>query len=244
MTAPRRRHLVDRDWRWSPLNRPPAILDRDAGRLAPDARRRICLYGCGYGASCAPLDDPTWQVWTLNVIPPLDREGRIRADLWWDIHARSAQSDDDLAWFRALPVPLVTTADMLDDVGPHALRYPIERIEADVGPGPWACTFAYQIAYAMWAGYRQIGLFGIELAYGDRRERTVEWASVNWWIGYGVAHGVLFWLPPGSRLGQHPHRYGLEYDAEIADVTEYVAQMKQFDQTEDARKEKRAGIGG
>jgi hypothetical protein len=242
LRPPRRRHLIEHDLPWSPLNAPLPILDRQRGLVGPNGRAKVCLYGCGHGSAYAPLDDPTWQVWGLNTVPPLDAAGRIRADLWWDLHARCAQSDQDLAWIRQLPVPIFVPDDLLD-LGPHTVRFPLETVLA-VAPGPFACTFAYQIAYALLVGVREVGLFGIELAYGDRRERTVEWASVNWWMGYAVAQGMIFHLPPDSRLGQHPHRYGFDYQQEIDDVQDYVAMMRRFDVTEDARRERRASVGG
>jgi hypothetical protein len=171
-------------------------------------------------------------VWALNTVPPLDRARRIRADVWWDIHQRIAQSEDDLRWFRALPVPLVTTEDMLD-LGPHCVRYPIERVEHATAPGPFACTFAYQVAYALTVGYREIGLYGVELAYGTARERTVEWASVNWWLGFAEARGVTIHLPAHSRLGTHRYRYGLDYRAEIRDVEAYLAWVSALQAAQD-----------
>ena len=240
MSAARRRHLRDYGLAWSPLNHPLPILDRLGGRLESNGRTKVCIYGCGHGSIYAPLQDPAWQVWGINTVPPLDAQRRIRADLWWDLHTRCAQSDDDLAWMRALPVPIFVPDDLLD-LGPHTVRFPLEAV-LQVGPGPFACTFAYQIAYALLVGVREVGLFGIDLAYGDRRERTVEWASVNWWMGYAVARGMIFHLPPGSRLGQHPYRYGFDYQCEIDDTKDYVAMMRQFDESDEARK--RRSVGG
>lgn len=243
MSAFRRRHLIDHQLAWSPLNQPPAIVDRLRGVLGTNGRSKVCIYGCGYGSREAPLDDPDWQVWGLNTVPPLDRQRRIRADLWWDLHQRSAQSAQDLQWLAALPVPVFVPDDLLD-LGSHAVRFPIERIEASVAPGPFACTFAYMLAYALMVGYHEIGMFGVELAYGDRRERTVEWASVSWWMGFAEALGVTFYLPAGSRLGRHPHRYGLAYQAEIDSTKAYVRQWTDWDADEEARKQTRTSVGG
>lgn len=241
----RRRHLVDHPLTWSPLNTPLSILDRTAGVLQHTGKP-VCLYGNGYGRTAAPLDDPDWEVWAINTVPPLDRAGRVRADLWWDLHQRCAQSADDLRWMAALPVPLFTTHDLLD-VGPHAVRFPLERVDADVTPGlnpPYACTFAYQIAYALLVGLKHVGLFGIDLAYGDRREKRVEWASTNWWIGYAQAHGVTFSRPSGSRMGAHPHRYGFDYQAEVDDTKRYVEWAETMDDELRRHARPRTSVGG
>lgn len=230
-------HLADRRYPLSPLNWPPEIVgNRADGRIRPVLDRpRVAIYGAGLGRSEAPLDDPKWAVWALNTIPPLDRQRRLRCDLWWDLHQRQAQSADDLRWIAACPVPIMVPLDLLD-AGPRCVRYPIETIEAEIAPGPFACSFAYMIAYALWLGYRDIGLYGVELAYGTARERTVEYASVSWWMGFAAARGVLFYRPRlighdvtptesrvvGSLLGQHPAHYGLEYDAEKRAVEAYL----------------------
>ena len=236
-------HLADCDYALSPLNRPPRVGDAAAGLLAFDGRDRVCIYGAGFGRQDAPLDDDEWEVWALNVIPPLDRSGRLRADLWWELHERKAQSADDMRWIAACPVPIMVPDDLMD-ASMLAVRYPIERVRAAVADGPFACTFSYQIAFALLHGFRHIGLYGVELAYGTPRERTVEWASVNWWMGFAEAKGVTFHLPAFSRMGTHRFLYGLEYDAELNDVRAYTDRMARGDAQEARLKKARASVGG
>ena len=242
-TVTSRTHLVDAGYAWSPLNRPPRIVNRLTGELARDERSRVLIYGAGLGRAEAPLDDPAWECWALNVIPPFDCGGRIRSDRWFDIHQRSAQSQDDLRWIAACPVPIYVPDDLMD-ASPNAVRYPIERVQREVTPGPMACTFSYQIALALMEGFTDIGLYGVELAYGTMRERTVEYASVSWWMGYAEAKGVTFHLPAHSRLGTHRFLYGLEYDAEIRDVKAYERQLAAGDAHEARLKVQRASVGG
>jgi hypothetical protein len=76
------------------------------------------------------------------------------------------------------------------------------------------------------------------------RERTVEFASVSWWMGYAEAKGVTFHLPAFSRLGTHQFLYGLDYDAELHSVEEYVQRLTEGDAHEARLKVKRASVGG
>ena len=211
-------HLADRELAWSPLNRPPAV--SDPTRVDWGGRTRVVIYGAGYGKHEAPLMDPAWVVWALNLVPPMDDRQRVRADAWFDLHQRVAQTADDLRWIAKCPVPIFVPPD-LADAGPTCVAYPLDAVEAAYG-SYFACTFAYQIGLAMLHGFTDIGLYGVELAYGTPRERTVEWASTSWWLGYAEARGVRFHLPFGSRLCAHPHRYGFEYRAEIDDVERYL----------------------
>ncbi len=213
-------HLADAHYELSPLNLPPTILDHAEGLLVHSSRKRVCIYGAGNGKGEAPLEDVTWEVWALNVVPPLTHDTKLRCDRWFDIHQRTAQSPDDMRWIATCAVPLDVPQDRRR-AGPNCVRCPQRVLNQDAS-APFACTFAYQIALALEEGFTDIGLYGVELAYGTARERTVEWASTNWWIGYATAKGITFHTPRRSRLGAHPKLYGFDYHAEIADVNKYL----------------------
>jgi hypothetical protein len=223
-------HLADLDLPPSPLNMRYAVTRPQAGELFLDGPRRrwVAIVGAGYGREYAPLMDPRWEVWALNVIPPIDAEGRLRADRWFELHQRHAQSADDMRWIAKCPVPIYVPDDLMD-ASPNAVAYPLAQIEERFCKY-WACTFAYQIALAIEDGFERIGLFGVDLSRGTARERTVEWACVSFWVGVAGASGVQISTPPGSRLGKHQHRYGLEYDAEKSEVEGYVAISGGFDE--------------
>lgn len=243
MSSELKSHLADyEDLPWSALNAPPIRIDQQAGHVEfARKRRKVVIYGAGRGRSQAPLKDLEWEVWCLNLIPALVDDG-IRADRWFDIHQRRAQTEKDLLWIARMPRPIYVPDDLLN-AGPNTVRFPFEQLEAAYPQRPiWACTFAYQIALALHEGFTDIGMFGVELAYGTRRERTVEWASVSWWMGYAEAKGVTFHLPAGTRLGHHRYRYGLEYQEEIDEVKRYIEYTHVADRLED--EQQRASVGG
>lgn len=225
-TLKKKTHLIDL-WPMpqSPLNIESSVVDGEIVSRESPSRTKVAIYGAGYGRDEAPLDDPAWEVFALNVVPPFDREHRLRADRWFDIHQRCAQSVDDLRWIAACPVPIYVPPDLLD-ASPNAVLYPLNAIEAQFG-GYFSCTFAYQIALVLYEGIAtDIGLYGVELAYGTERERTVEWACVSYWIGRAEERGLRIHLPLRSKLGRHEYRYGFEYWNEIRDVNEYTTSMR------------------
>jgi hypothetical protein len=205
-------------------------------------RRKVLIYGAGHGRDQALplLSNPEWDVWALNLVAPFDTHGCLRADHWFDLHQRHAQSPDDLRWIAGCPVPIYLTPDMMD-ASPMAVAFPLEKIERAFRSSYWACTFAYQIALAMHLGYSEIALFGVELAYGTGRERTVEWANVAYWIGRAQGYGVRIGLPVGSLLGRHPARYGLEYTEELNAVKAYT---DAYDKRDELRTDGGLNIGG
>lgn len=220
-------HLADREFWMSPLNLGLRAEDR---RVVGPRRRKVCIYGAGlYKEEALPiLSDPSWEVWALNLIPPLDSCGRLRADIWFDLHQRKAQTADDLRWIAKCPVPIYVPPD-LEDASPNAVHFPLAEIERQFG-SYWSCTFAYQIALAMLGGAEAIGLYGVELMYGTDRERTVEWACVSYWLGRAEERGIDFFMPQNSLLGCHPSRYGFEYAEELNDVRGYTDLMAQGDE--------------
>lgn len=224
-------HIAYRGLERSPIGswRKTEIVDPRNGVVAvTPPGKKVLIYGAGLHHRQAPLDDESWEVWCINLIPALDSMGKLRADRWFDIHQRLAQTDDDLKWIgEVCPVPIYVPEDLLD-AGPRCVRFPHERIIATFGSANFACSFAYQIALALYEGYKTIGLFGVELPYGTRRERTVEWASVAFWMGYATACGVHFVLPQGSRLAQHPFLYGIQYKEEIEDVEKYLKVLASY----------------
>lgn len=134
-------HLADawKQYSLSPLN------DR------PGTRRKVCIYGAGLGKHEAPLGDPEWDVWALNLVAPIYKQGSerfLRADRWFDLHQRKAQTSDDMRWIAECPVPIYVPPDLMD-ASPRTLRFPLEEIEAMFG-SYWAVSFAYQVALVMW----------------------------------------------------------------------------------------------
>lgn len=237
-----RTHLADLDLELSPYNVPAIITSARKGTVTlAEPRKKVAIIGAGHGRAHAPYDDDGWEIWGLNAVAPQDRFGRLRADRWFEMHVMAAQSEADMRWIRKCPFPLYLVPDAAEKVlalrvsgssgdgdVPMAVRYPIERMEERFG-AYWACTFAYQIALALDEGFTDIGLYGVELCYGTMRERTVEWACVSFWIGLAQGMGVNIHLPPGSRLGRHSYRYGIEYYQEKQEVEQYVDRLKQGD---------------
>jgi hypothetical protein len=237
-------HLANvwRQFERSPLNAETVYYAASGIAHTVPQRLKICIYGAGLGKEYAPLEDPEWAVWALNLVAPIDTHGRLRADVWWDIHQRVAQTEDDMRWIAECPFKIYVPPD-LEGSSPNAIAYPLEIIELAFGISYWACTFAYQIALAIHMGATDIGLYGVELAFGTNRERTVEWANVAYWIGRAVERGITIHTPESTTLRCHPGRYGFEYTRELDAVRRYTDDMDQVDIVRRRLKDA-SGMGG
>jgi hypothetical protein len=139
----------------------------------------------------APYDDPEWDIWGFNMANRLgfmrDRQNRFRADRWFDLHEAHAQSEKDMAWIDACPVPIYLPSRFGSN--PHTEVFDLDTIEAEilskygriVRTDYFASSFAMALALALSEGYTTIGLFGVSLDWG--RERVVERGNLEYWIG-------------------------------------------------------------
>jgi len=96
---------------------------------------------------------------------------------------------------------------------PNAVLYPLKAIMALGYREYFSCTFAYQIALAIYEGYTEIGLYGIELFNGSPRERLLERACVEYWIGVAQGRGIT--INEFSGLAKQHYLYGYHYDQEL-----------------------------
>lgn len=239
-------HLADAyaNFPLSPLNG-NATIDADRIVTIEPKRKKVCIYGAGLFRKEAPLLDPEFEVWALNLVAPIDAAGRLRADRWFDIHQRVAQTKDDIRWIGNCPFPIYVPPDLLD-AGANCVPYPLDVVEDFFGVNYWACTFAYQIALALYEGFEEIGLYGVELAYGTQRERTLEFANTAYWLGRAAERGVKITTPkqPLSLLVKHPGRYGFEYNEELKAVKEYSDWMDEGDAARKKQKDSGVNVGG
>lgn len=193
-----------------PQNADYQITDAKRGEveLTPH-RKRVAIMGGMPLRMALPYDDPDLEVWSCNLVLIQDRQGRLRADRWFELHPMSVQSKNDMQWIRDNPRPLYTLDHEPDF--PNSLRFPIERVESLGHQDYFSCTFAYQIALAIVEGFEEIGLYGVDLVYGTDRERESELPCVAYWLGVFEGRGGRVVLPPESSLLYHAHRYGYDY---------------------------------
>lgn len=187
-------------------------------------RSKVALIGANPSYAQAPFDDPNWEIWGCNSLWSCCRDSRglFRADRWFELHPMSVQTEDELRAIHACPVPIYLL-DMRDTFTvKNAIMYPLGEIINRFKTRYFTCTFAYQIALALSESVTDIGLYGIELAYGTARERTVEKACVEFWIGVAKGIGVAVHLPQYSYLCRQENLYGYHYYEEVDEVNSIV----------------------
>lgn len=215
------------------------ILDADQGIVECRPRRRkVAIVGAGPGREYAPYTDSAWECWAINEIAQ-----RV-AHRHFELHPLEVQSARDLAALERItipcyvlddpalwkmPFPIASNGGTVSFAGvPNPVRYPLERLRAAGFRQYFTCTFAYQIALAILDGFEEIGLWGVSLHLGTPRERLLERACVDYWIGFAEGHGIT--VSEDSGCARRPYLYGYDYEDEKLEGDIAVARFVQVAQ--------------
>lgn len=203
------------------------ILDHEHGvveSFCPDGTRRTKLAIVGFAASSkdlAPFNDPTWEIIGLNQL----YRHIPRADRWLEIHhnflEHVVEGTDHMEWLASAPIPIY----MVDRVPgiPNSVRFPIEYV-MEGHTDYFTSTVAFAIALAIKEGFREIGLWGIDLIVGD--EYFYQKSCAEFWLGVAHGKGITVTLPPTSALLRQSHRYGYELEPKSLITLRELAKRK------------------
>ena len=128
------------------------------------------------------------DVFVMNEM--LSRGAVARADYVMQLHKpvvwRSSQNRNDAKhyeWLQNNREVTVFMTDHFDDV-PMSKRFPLDEMKDYFTGAEWyfTTTVAYAIAYAIYAGYKRIEVYGVEMEtnteYGHQRPCVAYWCGV------------------------------------------------------------------
>ena len=215
------------------------VVDANAGIVRYDPPcRKVAIIGAGYGRDAAPWKSRDYVIWGINEIT------QKRATVWFEMHPLEVQSAKDLVALERIETPcyvlddpavwkmpftIASNGGTVSFAGvPHPVRYPLERLRAAGFREYFTCSFAYQIALAILDGFEEIGLWGVSLHLGTPRERLLDRACVDYWIGFAEGRGIK--VVEDSGCARRPYLYGYDYDAEKEEGDRAVARFVQVAQ--------------
>lgn len=189
------------------------ILDADGALIDWQGRKKVAIVGFASSSrDLAPFHDPEYVILALNQL----YRHIPRADGWFDIHhdfnakEKVVEGTDYDTWLRTVPIPVFLT--QRQDWIPTSVTYPLPQILAKWNSDYFRSSISYMIAYAIWAGFTTIGLWGVDLVAGSEYEHQK--ANAEFWLGMANALGIEIVLPEATALCKQPYRYG--YEAEPA----------------------------
>lgn len=192
----------------------------------------------GWAASTrkeAPHGDEEFDFWGCNELGRSIEE--TRWDAWFNLHARGHTSaalmqrlgpwlrsrtpsvDHDIKpesveWLKAQAPTPVYMLEHFDDI-PNSIAYPFEEVFKTFG-NYFTSSIAYQMALGMMMGYREIHLYGVDMAYEE--EYVYQRGACEYLIGLARGMGIKVYVPEKSMLLKAPWLYGVEMPPQIEGV--------------------------
>ncbi len=172
----------------------------------------------------APFDDESFEIWGCNTLwGDINWDLKGRADLWWEIHTLHTRHTAQKQWLaRNRTMPVMMQKHHKDI--PMSIKFPLDEVvEYFGGRRYFLCTFAYEVAYAIYMGYKEIHFYGVNMMYGD--DYIQKW-NMEYWLGRAEQSGIKIVIPEDCDLLQSPKIYGYEADNTIGVYMQrYINQM-------------------
>lgn len=162
--------------------------------------KKVAIVGYAHPSKIdAPFDDPEFQIWGMNQyfyrIP--------RKTLWFEMHYTNVNQIEDgkyKGWLMSTDIPIVMHKKT-EEI-PGSMRFPVDTISVLYGEY-FNCTADYMISLAIWMGYEEIGIYGIN----PINEYEYEKRGIEYWIGVARGRGIKVYWPDGVNILK-PARYG------------------------------------
>lgn len=210
----------------------------------------------------APYKDDSFDIWSLN-----HAYGHVpRWDAWWEIHPREHFQRDlmrdglqqdgarHVDWLAQEPAGKrpIWCQEHYDDI-PASLRWPRAEINdwfRKLGGEPlplgfyaedyWTSTPAQMLGHAIWAGYKEIHLYGIDMLQAE--EYHYQRSGCEYYAGICRGLGIKLYIPPTSALCKSNYVYGYsEPPTDIEKTQPYVDYLNTKVQESELNKTKAAG---
>jgi hypothetical protein len=189
---------------------------RDLRNIPPQMKgKKVAIIG----SASSTIDETPWgdrsvEIWSLawRKVP--------RADVLFEMHRTEAVKRDAKVpheyekILNRIDCPIIMQEKHSDIT--KSIRYPIEYIRAAVGPmlDPFSdgdyfvSSIAYMLAFALYLGYEEIHLYGIDLVTDS--EYGYQKPNAEYLIGMARGLGRKVYIPENSALCRNPYRYGYE----------------------------------
>lgn len=185
---------------------------------------KVAIVGFAPTWPMAPFKDPDFEIWACNefhMIAP-------RIDVLFQLHGEGRLQDTKkemdgkhLEWLRNAKIPILMQKHY-DDI-PNSIPFPKDYLQDKFGnrfvdPGTketyFTNTISWQIALAIDMGYKEIDLYGVNMANDE--EYASQRPSVEYFIGIARGLGIRVYIPDQSDLCKSWVLYG--FDDEQATV--------------------------
>ena len=162
----------------------------------------------------APFEDESWDIWVLgNQLQSYDKKRITRI---FEIHENLDDKDPNYPqWVSNFKIPMVVS-DKFPVKGKHISLYPKKEVSKYIG-GHFSSSPAYMIGMAIYEGYEEIGIYGVDMAVDDH-EYFKQRPDMYAWIAYAKAKGIKITIPEASSLFKGTYDEGRDWNKKSTGV--------------------------
>lgn len=181
------------------------------GREKPP--RKIGILGTCPSRGMAPLDDLSWEIWTIG---PGGKNSN-RWDRLFEIHGNGYWPEGFREYLGELaevkPPRIIYTVDHMPDWEANVV-IPKQQLFEKYGRTWFTSSIVYAIALALEEGVTDLGLWGIDLE--SQEEYQKQFAGARHFIDLARLGGVNLYLPEGCGLLREPNPYPDGWETHLA----------------------------
>jgi hypothetical protein len=196
-------------------------------------RDKVAIVGCAESKSMAPFQLPdTWEFWGVNNLHlTLPKAPWTR---WFELHSITFDNIQYLRRgkpdFRGQPIQIyLESLNALNipvymqrpwNCCPHAVPYPLDAILKEFPRKYFTNTISWMIALAILEGFKEIGIYGVDMAVSSplraQNEYSHQRPSCEYFIGIAEGRGIKVHLPDECDLLKSRFLYAIDEPKENA----------------------------
>lgn len=192
------------------------IVEINGTTVSEVKKKRVDIVGFAPSTrDLAHFNNPDYEIWVLNeyfsILPSCGANNITR---WFELHQRetvlnSSRAVGYLDRLKASTMPIMMVKQY-EDI-PMSEAYPLDDIIKSLDTDYFTNSISYMVAYAIYLGYEEIGIYGVDMAQEEEYAR--ERPSVEYFIGYARAKGIPVYIPPQSDICKVPYYYGFQEES-------------------------------
>lgn len=179
------------------------------------SHKKVAIVGFAPSWNLAPFENEEFEIWGLNELYKLfEKHPHGRAERWFEIHNPNSPSKaipEHIDWLSKCPIPLYM--QKVEERFPMAQELPLKEMIEHFGSGYLTNSISYMIAFAIYEGFREIHVYGVDMAQDS--EYQTQRPSCEYWLGRAEGMGIKTYIPPTSDLLKCAGLYGYETDNQM-----------------------------
>ena len=165
--------------------------------------KKLAIVGTSFGKELAPYKDKDYEIWSMAFALV---QGEVKkVDKLFEIHRKDEYIQDTAKLIYETDLPVYMQKK--DKKVKNCLLFPFDKILKKYGEY-FTSTWSLVLVFAIEQGFKEIEFYGVN--FETDRERTIERACLEYWVGYFQGRGVKIKFHDGCPLLTSNYVYGID----------------------------------